>query len=131
MKRKLILFCTFSLIFSILLLPTLAHTHLHAHEGTSKCSTIPTDAVTLEKAQVVAIDYADCTLTVIPEGKSNMINNQIILRITPETVIQNKSNKRIYKLSDLEPGIYIKAVHSPMMTKSIPPQTVAFTITIL
>lgn len=131
MKRKLILFCTFSLILSILLLPTLAHTHLHAHEGSSKCTATPTDAVTLEKAQVVAIDYADCTLTVIPEGKSNMINNQIILRITPETVIQNSVNKRIYKLSDLEPGIYIKAVHSPMMTKSIPPQTVAYTITIL
>ena len=131
MKRKFILFCTFTLIFSILFLSTLTHTPLYAEENSSKCTTIPADAITLEKAQVVAIDYADCTLTVIPEGKSNMINNQIILRLTPETVIQNHSNKRIYKICDLEPGIYIKAVHSPAMTKSIPPQTVAYTITVL
>ena len=143
MKRKLILFFTLSLTISTLITSISANTNLislkdslntkysFASNDKQMAPTMPTDGVTLEKAQVVAIDFADCTLLVIPEGKSNMLNNQILLRVTPDTVIQNNVNKKIYKLSDLEPGIYVNVVHSPVMTKSLPPQTVAYMITVL
>ena len=54
----------------------------------------------------------------------------VALIVTDETVIKKGNDKRIYKLDDLEVGMKISAKHSPMMTRSIPPQTVAFEITI-
>lgn len=93
--------------------------------------TQPSDTATIDKAQVIAINFADNTMTIVPAGKSSDLNNQIILKITPETTIQHSKNKKIYKLSDLQPGINVKVVHSLAMTKSIPPQTVAYSITIL
>lgn len=91
----------------------------------------PSDTVTIDRAQIIAINFADDTVTVVPAGKSTDTKNQIVLKVTPETTIQNSKNKKAYKLSDLNTGIDVKVVHSSAMTKSIPPQTTAYSITIL
>ena len=91
----------------------------------------PANSVTINRAQIIAINFATNRVTVVPAGKSNNIENQIVLIITPETKIQDARNKKTYKLSDLQPGINVKVVHSTASTKSIPPQTVAYSLTIL
>ncbi|MEG0847506.1 stalk domain-containing protein [Niameybacter sp.] len=93
--------------------------------------TEPTDTVTIDKAQIIAINFADHIVTVVPAGKSKDMANQIDLKITPETTIQSSKDKKNYKLSDLNTGINVKVVHSAAQTKSIPPQTVAYSITLL
>lgn len=91
----------------------------------------PADSVTIDRAQIIAIDVANNMVTVVPAGKSNHLENQIRLVVTPETKIQDFCHKKSYKLSELQPGINVKVVHSAVSTKSIPPQTVAYSITIL
>ncbi|MGL4362999.1 MAG: hypothetical protein ACRCSG_07035 [Cellulosilyticaceae bacterium] len=56
----------------------------------------------------------------------------VLLRIDPtRTFIHHERNRRMYHFEDLTPGTKISVVHSPMMTRSLPPQTNAFEIIIL
>lgn len=61
---------------------------------------------------------------------SENYKNGIALKITENTRINHSVNKRIYKAEDLEVGMKISGEHSAAMTRSIPPQTEAFSIVI-
>lgn len=61
---------------------------------------------------------------------SENYKNGIALKITENTRITHSVNKRIYKAEDLEVGMKISGEHSAAMTRSIPPQTEAFSIVI-
>lgn len=91
----------------------------------------PEGNVTLPKAEILAINFADKTITVLPAGKANELNNQIIVRLSDQTTITDGKTKRLYTINDLNTGMQVQVVHSPAMTKSIPPQTTASSITIL
>ncbi len=53
------------------------------------------------------------------------------LIVTEETSIRHIRNKRMYYRDDLQPGMNVEVLHSPAMTFSIPPQTVAFEIVLV
>lgn len=93
----------------------------------------PLENVTLEDVQVVEVNERDSKYSVVV-GKNEApedIMNQTILHINEETIIKHEKNKAIYKASDLEKGMKLKVVHSPIMTLSLPGQTTAIEITIL
>lgn len=88
-------------------------------------------AVTIPRAEIIAIDFGGKTVTILPEGKVNRPENQIILHVNDQTTITDGRTKRIYTINDLNTGIPVKVVHSAAMTFSIPPQTQAISITLL
>ena len=93
----------------------------------------PLENVTLEDVQVVEVNETKFGYSVLV-GKNESpedIMNQTILHINEETVIKQEKNKAINKASDLEKGMKLKVVHSPIMTLSLPGQTTAIEITIL
>ncbi len=55
-------------------------------------------------------------------------NGEIALIVNEDTAIRHAVNKRVYTAEDLEVGMEISGTHSPVMTRSLPPQTVAFEI---
>ncbi len=57
-------------------------------------------------------------------------NDAVVLIVTEDTKITKGDDKRLYKLDDLKVGMEISGTHSPISTRSLPPQTVAFTIEI-
>lgn len=85
-------------------------------------------AVTLDRAVIIAIDFASNEVTVYPEGKPNNDQNQIVLRITPETVITNSTGIPRFTIADLNTDMVVQVTYSGAMTKSIPPQTNAIKI---
>ncbi|MGL4345078.1 MAG: hypothetical protein ACRCTE_07775 [Cellulosilyticaceae bacterium] len=93
--------------------------------------TKPEGTATLPKAEIVAINFADKTVSVLPAGKPNQVSNLIELKLSDKTVITDGKTKKIYSINDLTTGMPVSVVHSTAMTKSIPPQTAAYTITIL
>ena len=82
---------------------------------------------------ILAIDFNGKTITILPTGKSNSPNNQIVLTITDATKITDGKTKKLYTINDLNTDMKITAVYSTRSTKSIPPQTqnIAETITIM
>ncbi|ABX43662.1 hypothetical protein [Lachnoclostridium phytofermentans] len=62
--------------------------------------------------------------------------NQIILRellvllVDERTIILDSSGRRI-RMRDLQPGMLVNAIVSPIFTRSNPPQTTAFQITVV
>lgn len=95
---------------------------------------IKADADVEEGDELEAIEAAGKIVEITEDGKVVIKEDEddmgVALIVTDETVIKKGNDKRIYKLDDLEVGMKISAKHSPMMTRSIPPQTVAFEITI-
>lgn len=89
------------------------------------------ESITIAKATIKEISLETKQVTILPEGKTDEVNNYIVLNIGDDTHIKHYLNKAIYKINDLKTGMTISATHSPAMTRSIPPQTAAFTITIL
>lgn len=84
--------------------------------------------VTLDRAVIIAIDFSTNEVTVYPEGKPNTDQNQIVLRITPETVITNSTGIPRFTIADLNTDMVVQVTYSGAMTKSIPPQTNAIKI---
>lgn len=89
------------------------------------------ESITIAKATIKEISLETKQVTILHEGKTDEVNNYIVLNIDDDTHIKHYLNKAIYKINDLKTGMTISATHSPAMTRSIPPQTAAFTITIL
>lgn len=85
----------------------------------------------IPRAEIIAIDFNTKTVTVVPAGKENSPENQVALKVTPNTVITDGKTKKLYSIEDLNTSMQVKVVHSPVMTKSIPPQTEALEITLL
>ena len=84
--------------------------------------------ITLNDAVIISIDFSTTQIVVYPKGKSNTPENQIVLNITPETLITNSTGVPRYKITDLNTSMVIQVTYSPAMTKSIPPQTNAIKI---
>lgn len=91
----------------------------------------PEATVTIPKAEIVAINFTDKTVSVLPAGKTNEVANLIDLKVTDKTTITDGKTKKAYSINDLTTGMQVQVVHSAAMTKSIPPQTAAITITML
>lgn len=89
------------------------------------------DKVVIPSAEIIAIDFNGKSITVVPTGKDKSAENQVVIRITPETVITDGKTKKLYSITDLNTNMPVKVVHSSMMTHSIPPQTMGYEITIL
>lgn len=120
MKRQLLLASTMLLLISCIV------------SNVWGCApALPKDALTLERAQILAVDTTNNAVLILPAGKSNTLENQIKLILTPETKITSPVSDKPLSLTDLQPGAFIKVVHSSAFTKSIPPQTVAYHITLL
>ena len=85
-----------------------------------------------EAAENVAFEGEISEITedgmVIVISEENKIG--VALKISVKTQIAHSVNKRIYKAEDLEVGMKVSGEHSSMMTRSLPPQTEAFSIII-
>lgn len=85
--------------------------------------------ITIKKATIKDID--DQRITILPEGKANKRENYIVLNIGKETKMAHELLKKVVTLDDLEEGMTIKVTHSPVMLKSLPPQTAALEVIVL
>lgn len=64
-------------------------------------------------------------------GTNNMLYKELLrLNISRRTRIKNPRGRNV-RLGDIESGMRINAIHSPVVTRSIPPQTEAYEITVL
>lgn len=63
-------------------------------------------------------------------GDSKEAAKQILFVLAEDAVIKNKSNKEI-EFSDLSKGLKIRVEHSKTMSKSLPPQCVAYSVIVL
>lgn len=90
----------------------------------------PSDkTTTLDNAVITAIDFASNQLTIYPKGKPNNANNQIVLNITPNTIITDKQGN-MYDITALTTDMVLQATYSSAMTMSIPPQSTAIKLVI-
>lgn len=96
-------------------------------------SPAPLENVTLEDVQIVEVNKTDFGYDVVVGNNASPEDylRQTIIHINEDTVIRHEKNKRIYTAADLEKGMKVKVVHSPIMTLSLPGQTVGFEIIIL
>ena len=93
--------------------------------------TLP-EYMTIEKALIKDVDLANGKVTILPEGKEDLVENYIVLNIDPETVsVRHELLKIGLTAQDLVPGYEVSVKHSPIMQPSLPPQTPAFEIIIL
>ncbi|OON95460.1 MAG: hypothetical protein ATN36_08160 [Epulopiscium sp. Nele67-Bin005] len=84
--------------------------------------------ILINRAIISAIDFSSNQITVYPE---NSPNNLIRLNVTPSTRITYGTNSSNANFVDLAPGMVVRALHSPAVSKSNPPQANATSITIL
>ncbi len=63
-------------------------------------------------------------------GDSNEAAKQTLFILADDAVIKNNSNKEI-EFSDLSKGLKIKVEHSKTMSKSLPPQCVAYSVAVI
>ena len=87
-------------------------------------SEISEDAVTYE-GKISEITEDGMVIVTTDEDKIG-----VALKISENTQISHVMNRRLYKAEDLEVGMDIVAQHSNIMTRSLPPQTEAFSIII-
>ncbi|MHC1746900.1 MAG: hypothetical protein AB9856_00750 [Cellulosilyticaceae bacterium] len=87
--------------------------------------------ITIENATIKKVNESNGQITVLPTGLQDTQSNYITLNISKDTILSHANLKKIATFKDLKEGHNIKVVHSPYMTKSIPPQTNAFEITLL
>ncbi|OON93455.1 MAG: hypothetical protein ATN31_00850 [Candidatus Epulonipiscioides saccharophilum] len=85
---------------------------------------IPADAISINEAIIKSISTEAKTVTILPAGKEDVPPNWIVLTINENTSFANGE----LTLEDLEEGMVIEASHSLMMTRSLPPQTPAYSI---
>lgn len=83
---------------------------------------------TIAEAKIIEVDVTGNQVTLLPAGLEDIYTNYIILNISEESVL--KQDNTVITLEDLEEGMRISATHSPLSTRSMPPQTAAFTLTV-
>lgn len=89
------------------------------------------DAITIEKALIKNINLEGKQVTILPEGKEDKPENYLILTVGENTTIGHYKVKRLFALEDLAEGMSVSVSHSPISTRSLPPQSPAFNITML
>lgn len=94
--------------------------------------TVPqTEVVTIPQATIKEVLMDSNQIVILPEGAEDMSTNYLVLNISTETTIKDTASEHTYTLKDLKEGMTLSIEHSPMMTRSMPPQTAAYTITLL
>lgn len=86
---------------------------------------------TIQKAVIKDIEEDDRTITILPVGKDNRPENYMILNVEKDTQLRHETIKKVVTLDDLEEGMLVKVVHSPAVTKSLPPRTSAVEVMVL
>lgn len=89
------------------------------------------EVVTVPKATIKEVLLDSNQIVILPEGAKDTPTNYLILNTSTETTIKDTASERTYTLKDLKEGMTLSVEHSPMMTRSMPPQTAAYTITLL
>ncbi|MEF9960374.1 MAG: hypothetical protein RR090_11710 [Niameybacter sp.] len=96
-------------------------------EMDTKSVEVPAEEVaTIESATLKDISTDSKQLTILPAGAQDVPTNMIILNLDETTVIT--VDGKAATLADLSLGMELTVTHSLMMTRSLPPQTAAFTI---
>ena len=84
------------------------------------------EAITIESATIKDINKEGTQVTILPAGKEDDFSNTIILNINKDTVFTVDGKPAT--LADLSLGMEVSVTHSAVMTRSLPPQTAAFSI---
>ncbi len=117
MKKILAIFSAFVLM---LIITVVLHTKVEAY--------IASNDETSYSGTVISIENEYGLNMII--GDKNNNQDRLKLLLTDTTKIYDKNGKEI-NLSDIKIGYTVKVKHSKMMTRSIPAQTVAYSIRIL
>ncbi|MGL4362633.1 MAG: hypothetical protein ACRCSG_05120 [Cellulosilyticaceae bacterium] len=91
--------------------------------------TKPSTNTTLKNANIAAVDFSNRTMVVYPANTSSSEKNQVVLNITPQTIITNAQGTARYRLEDIDTFSKIDVTYGAT-TKSIPPQANAIKIVI-
>lgn len=70
-------------------------------------------------------------VTILPLGQKDSYENYKVLNVSDQTLIKNEKSGKTLKLKDLTIGMKVKAVHSQIMTFSLPPQTPTYKIIVI
>lgn len=89
------------------------------------------EVVTIPNATIKEVLLDSNQIVILPEGAKDTPTNYLVLNTSTETTIRSTASEHTYTLKDLKEGMTLSVEHSPMMTRSIPAQTAAYTITLL
>nr|WP_307990308.1 hypothetical protein [uncultured Niameybacter sp.] len=84
------------------------------------------EVVTVESATIKNINKEGTQVTILPAGKEDDFSNTIILNVNEGTTLTVDGKPAT--LADLSLGMEVSVTHSTAMTRSLPPQTAAFSI---
>lgn len=84
------------------------------------------EAVTIESATIKNINKEGTQVTILPAGKEDDFSNTIILNVNEDITLTVDGKPAT--LADLSLGMEVSVTHSTVMTRSLPPQTAAFSI---
>lgn len=92
----------------------------------------PQDKVlTVPQAIIKEVIPSSHQIVVLPANTPDTLTEYLTLNVTSETTIQSASSHFTYTFEDLHEGMTLSIEHSPIMTRSLPPQTAAYTLTII
>ena len=87
--------------------------------------------IRVEEATIVHIWRGGSQNGLVTISFEDRRNNELTtLIITPQTIIQNSSGRRM-SLDELRTGMMVNAIYSSRMTRSIPPQALAFLVVVI
>lgn len=89
-------------------------------------TTPASEVVTIESATIKDINKDSSQVTILPAGKEDDFASTIILNVNEDTVLTVDGKEAT--LADLSLGMEVSVTHSTVMTRSLPPQTTAFSI---
>ncbi len=89
------------------------------------------EVVTVPQAIIKEVLMDSNQIVILPNGLDDTPAHYLVLTIDSETTIQDSEAVHTYTLKDLKEGMTLSVEHSPTMTRSIPPQTLAYEITLI
>lgn len=89
------------------------------------------EVITISEATIKEILPDSNQIVVLPSGAEDTPAHYLTLNINSETIIKDTESVHTYTLEELKEGMTLSVEHSSAMTRSLPPQTVAYTITLL
>lgn len=89
------------------------------------------EVLTISEATIKEILLDSNQIVVLPSGVEDTPTHYLVLNINSETIIKDAESVRTYTLEELKEGMTLSVEHSSVMTRSLPPQTTAYTLTIL
>ena len=103
-----------------------------SYENNTVSFTSPkSEVVTVPQATIKEVLMDSNQIVILPEGLDDTPAHYLVLTIDSKTIIKDSEAVRTYTLKELKEGMTLSVEHSSMMTRSIPPQTLAYNITLL